>query len=512
MASEFHKIQVKRYPKVERKQNSDSKYWKKFSSPIFAREYGAVTHVDFCNSKPHDFAVTGSTRVQIYSSTTHQVNKTISRFKEVAYCGTFRSDGQLMIAGGEDGLIQLFDLNSRAVLRQFKGHSGPVHVTKFLQDNLHIVSASDDKLVNCWDIATEQTTATYKEHEDYVRTGVASQVTSDIFLTGSYDHTVRMWDRRCNASVNTLDHGAPVECIQVYPNGAMAITAGENVIKIWDILSGGRLVTSFSNHQKTITSLCFDGAYKRLLSGSIDRNVKVYDLQDYKVVHSMDYPSPILSLAVSPDDSHIVVGMSDGLLSIKHRNNNMEETSTLPPPRPRPGSFKYFIRGQNYKPTEDDVVVSEKRKTYLNKYDKLVKNFEYAAALDAILQPLSNHPPVVVAILQELIRRGGLERALSGRDEEGLVPILYFLIRNITNPRYTVVLIDVANILLDMYSPIIGQSPNIDQLFTSLREGITKELDFSQQACELLGALDTIFAASSCSLGTASMPEVTEGR
>jgi hypothetical protein len=36
---------------------------------------------------------------------------------------------------------------------------------------------------------------------------------------------------------------------------------------------------------------------------------------------------------------------------------------------------------------------------------------------------------VVVAIMQELNRRGGLKRALAGRDEKGLIPILYFLIR-----------------------------------------------------------------------------------
>lgn len=29
------------------------------------------------------------------------------------------------------------------------------------------------------------------------------------------------------------------------------------------------------------------------------RHVKIYDIQDYTVVHSMDYPSPILSLGVS---------------------------------------------------------------------------------------------------------------------------------------------------------------------------------------------------------------------
>ena len=46
---------------------------------------------------------------------------------------------------------------------------------------------------------------------------------------------------------------------------------GSNIIKVWDILGGGRLLAGFSNHQKTITSICFDGEHQHLLSGSLDR-------------------------------------------------------------------------------------------------------------------------------------------------------------------------------------------------------------------------------------------------
>jgi len=48
---------------------------------------------------------------------------------------------------------------------------------------------------------------------------------------------------------------------------------GNNIIKVWDVVAGGRLLASFSNHQKTITSLCFDGSYHRLLSAGLDRSV-----------------------------------------------------------------------------------------------------------------------------------------------------------------------------------------------------------------------------------------------
>ena len=36
-----------------------------FQFPIIVKEYGTVSHVDFCRSKPHDFIATCSSRVSM---------------------------------------------------------------------------------------------------------------------------------------------------------------------------------------------------------------------------------------------------------------------------------------------------------------------------------------------------------------------------------------------------------------------------------------------------------------
>ena len=62
---------------------------------------------------------------------------------------------------------------------------------------------------------------------------------------------------------------------------------------------GGRLIQTVSNHQKTITSLCFDSQRTRLFTGSLDQHVKVYDVQDYKVIYNFKHPAPVLTVACS---------------------------------------------------------------------------------------------------------------------------------------------------------------------------------------------------------------------
>lgn len=495
--AEFHRLEVRKFPRIAKRQTADTRYWKKLSFPIVVKEYGAVTHVDFCRTKPHDFVATSSSRIQIYSSNTHQVNKSFTRFKYKVYCGSFRRDGKLLITGGENGTAQLLDVNTRAVLREFEGHSSSVQVTKFLLDDLHAVSGSDDKSVRCWDIATGQSLAAFNEHQDYVRCGVTSQNSKDIFITGSYDHCLKVSDLRSQGSVLSMDHGSPVECVQIFPSGGICISAGSNIIKVWDILGGGRLLAGFSNHQKTITSICLDGENRRLLSGSLDRHVKIYDIQDYTVVHSMDYPAPILSLGVSPDDTHLVAGMSSGFLSIKYRLKQDLQEQTATPRKLTAGTYRYFVRGKNFKPQEDDIFVSAPRRQRLSEHDQLLKKFQYSKALDSVLRkPPPGQAPLLFSLFQELIKRRGLRTALAGRDEESLVPILHFLTRNINNPRYAVLLTDVANTVLDIYGLVIGQSEKVDQLFTKLRNKVEVEINFQQKGFELLGTLDTLFAAS----------------
>ncbi|XP_068694302.1 U3 small nucleolar RNA-associated protein 15 homolog [Montipora foliosa] len=498
MAEKFRALEARKFPRRTGKgQTADSRFWKKFSFPIVVKEYGSVTHVDFCQTKPHDFAVTSLSRIQIYSSSTHQVNKSFTRFKDKVHCGSLRRDGKLLITGVENGIVQLLDVNSRGILREFKGHSGSVQWTKFLCDDLHAVSGSDDKVVQCWDIATGQSLVAFNDHQDYVRCGITSQNSKDIFITGSYDHCLKVWDLRSQGSVLSMNHGSPVECVTIFPSGGICISAGSNIIKVWDILGGGRLIAGFSNHQKTITSLCLDGSNHRLLSGSLDRHVKIYDVQDYTVVHSIDYPAPILSLGISPDDTHLVAGMSNGFLSIKYCLKQ-DSKGHIPTSRKlTAGTYRYFVQGKSSKPMEDDVIVPTKRMKSFKEHDQLLKEFEYSKALDSVLKM---KPCVITQVLpslfQELIRRRGLGRALAGRDEDGLEPILDFLIRYISDPRYTVLLTDVANTILDIYGPVIGQSEKIDNLLTKLRDRINVEIRFHQKGFELLGALDTLFAAA----------------
>ena len=97
----------KRARPAPQKHSAESRYWRQFKHPVFVKEYAPVTSVHFASSKPHRYAVTAATRVQIYAPRTQKITKTISRFKDVARSGCIRADGKLLVAGDDSGLIQV---------------------------------------------------------------------------------------------------------------------------------------------------------------------------------------------------------------------------------------------------------------------------------------------------------------------------------------------------------------------------------------------------------------------
>jgi len=161
-------------------------------------------------------------------------------------------------------------------------------------------------------------------HNDVVRCGTISQHSPDVWVTGSYDHSIKLWDVRTRENVNSFNHGAPVEDVLTFPNGSVVVSAGGPTVKIWDTLSG-RVIQTLENHQKTVTCLAIDFTNRRLFSAGLDHMLKIYSLNTYQVTYTMKYIAPILSLGISPRDTHVVAGMSDGLLQIKHRSKKFEQ-------------------------------------------------------------------------------------------------------------------------------------------------------------------------------------------
>lgn len=511
---DYHPVTLQGPPRLQTtKHGAESRYWRQFKHPVFIKEYAPITAIHFSLPRPHRYAVTAATRVQIYAARTQKVVKTISRFKDVARSGNIRADGRLVVAGDDTGLVQIFSINSRAILRTFDSHKQPVHVTKFSPlSPTEVLSCSDDTTVRLWDVPSQVEHVVFTSHTDYVRSGEVSSSNPHIVLTGSYDGTVRLHDSRsgqcemimCGEASST----SPVEQVLVLPSGTIVLSVAGPILRIWDLNAGGRCIRALSNHQKTVTSLVFDANAGRLLTGSLDQMVKVFDISTYKVVHTMRYPAPVLCLALSPDETHIAAGMSDGTMSVRRRQPKASEPGADYTTVMKMGTYETFLEGDlpligqdrtkpktRFKPVGDanELKIESRRARRLHEYDRFLKGFKYSAALDVVLR--RNIPPITTfSVIQELIHRDGLRSALSGRDDVLLEPMLRLLVKYVTDPRFGELVCDVASLLIELYSPVFGQSPLVDSLLLRLKKKVFDEMRLQREMVKIKGTIEMVFS------------------
>ncbi|KAF2493565.1 WD40 repeat-like protein [Lophium mytilinum] len=536
MAAEVQPLQRVKLPTGPSAITPEQKYWNSFTNDLqlSAPNNTAITSISFpppptrisASPPAETFAVTSGPRVQIFSSKTRQLVKTISRFsaEDVAHSGTIRRDGRILVAGGETGAIQTFDISSRAILKTWKEHKQPVWVTKWHPDELTtLMSASDDTTVRIWDLPSDASTHTFYGHDDYVRSGAfMPKQASGLVVSGSYDQTVRLWDPRTpGKEVMIFNMGSMVEAVLPMPSATTVLAAGGNQIAVLDLV-GARTQELLENHQKTVTCLALANDGTRVLSGGLDGHVKVFETAAWNVVAGFKYPSPVLSLSVissgaAREDRHLAVGMESGLLSVKTRlsgkqkalakerekemaalmDGKIDEYDKKSLKRKRGKGWEKRLRGKDYTGEGADIIIKGndrgKIKNFAN-WELSLQAGKYETALDQVLESKSpNSLQDTTTLLTTLRHRSALRTALSNRDELTLQPILRWINTTlITQPRLVTLASDVILLVLDLYAEYLAQSPDTQQLFTDLCTAVRNGLEASQVANRVAGMVDML--------------------
>ncbi|WP_284271753.1 WD40 repeat domain-containing protein, partial [Mycoavidus cysteinexigens] len=103
-------------------------------------------------------------------------------------------------------------------------------------------------------------------------------------VSGSYDHTVRLWDAHSGAAVHTLEgHTGSVWSVVYSPSGTQIASGSggyDKTVRLWEVSSGVclRVIHEFRWYVYSVAWTERDG-HQYLVSGSGDRSVRQWELQ-----------------------------------------------------------------------------------------------------------------------------------------------------------------------------------------------------------------------------------------
>lgn len=158
-------------------------------------------------------------------------------------------------------------------------------------------------------------------HEDTI---YAVDYTPDgkLLLTGSFDQTVKVWNRETKAAIRTItDHKELVLTVEVSPDGRRFASSGlDRSIKLYDVPQLDPIYELKDQPQEGKTlALSYDGEW--LVSGDKDR-VRLWQTKENKHVHDWkELSAEAQSVDISRNNELIVAGAKDGQIRGWNRND-----------------------------------------------------------------------------------------------------------------------------------------------------------------------------------------------
>ena len=198
-----------------------------------------------------------------------------------------------------------------------QGHSQKINCVAFSPDGCHIVSGSNDHTAKVWDNRTGQCLLTLNGHSEGIRS-VAYSPDGTRIATGSADKSVKVWDAQTGIPVFEIKgHYGRVASVTYNPDGSRIATgSSDQKIRLW-IAQTGEWLQTLDGHSGEVRSLSYSPDGSRIISGSTDSMIKVWDAHTGQCTSTIEgHTKGVNSVTFSPDGQFIVSGSNDNSAKI----------------------------------------------------------------------------------------------------------------------------------------------------------------------------------------------------
>ncbi|HQR06654.1 MAG TPA: hypothetical protein PLN21_07525 [Gemmatales bacterium] len=193
--------------------------------------------------------------IRLYDLEKKELVREYEGFKARVWSTSLSSDGKLLAAGSgsvfdkqmpQDNSIRLWEVETGKEVKRLIGHSSDVRRVLFHPDGKHLVSCSFDKTIRLWNLDTGKEVRKFEGHQAFVegiqisRDGKRLYSCSGSVLDGgerapSNDHSIIVWDIATSKQlVRMVAHQAQVKNIALSPDSTMLASCSEDgTVRLW---------------------------------------------------------------------------------------------------------------------------------------------------------------------------------------------------------------------------------------------------------------------------------------
>lgn len=194
-------------------------------------------------------------------------------------------DNKILVTGSSDGTCIVYDIKTGyRPIRRLQHHSAAVLDLAF--DKRYIVTCSKDATICVWDRETGAMLKQLRGHNGPVN---AVQMRGNTIVSCSGDFMVKLWNIDTGKNIREfVGHTKGLACSQFSDDSRLIASAGnDKIIRIWDA-NTGECLRKIGAHDNLVRSLHIDSVSGRLVSGSYDTDIKVFDMESGRLL--LDFP------------------------------------------------------------------------------------------------------------------------------------------------------------------------------------------------------------------------------
>ncbi|CAF1195103.1 unnamed protein product [Adineta steineri] len=170
-------------------------------------------------------------------------------------------------------------------IKLYHGHTGPISSCQLIENKNWLFTGSNDQTARVWDFNSGKQINSYKLNHDMAEIP-AVRVNQEVtrIYSCSWDKTVRCVDVETGKEIWKGVHEHIVTSCQLSPDGRSLCSGTDldSIITIWDTTSGLESTRIPHVHESTITSCQFNVSGDRIITTSMDKTTKFFDLVSHR--------------------------------------------------------------------------------------------------------------------------------------------------------------------------------------------------------------------------------------